>query len=176
MKNKKTARKSIARKVTKKTNQSTKPISKKPELEKVSKESLKRKKYWLKGIFYGWTISIFCFFIFIMISDELLFMLLYPGWFITSFIKTPDFTVPFFGSIMMSVIFISFFSYCLLGYFLGLVYGKFKYKTFFDPNFTSKIREFFKKIKNLKIYQLKKIEKKKKSKKPIKTKKEKPKK
>ena len=81
---------------------------------------MERKKYWLKGFFWGWSIFIVLFFSFLLLSDYFLFFLLYPGWFILDITggRESNF-IGFFGSFFVAVIFISFLFYCMLGALIG---------------------------------------------------------
>lgn len=154
MKPKKRSKSKKAQKLKKLKQKAIKKVIKKPKKVGIKKEKTKRKKYWLKGILYGWTFFIFSFFALLYVSDEALFTLLYPGWLITSSVAGKDFAnAPIIGSIIISVIFISFFFYCLIGAGVGLVICKVKYGTFFDPEFVKKVKEFIiylrKKLNNL---------------------------
>jgi len=116
---------------------------------------VERKKHHLRGFFYGWTFFILLFFIFLALSDTLLFLLLYPGWFVTSLIKTQDFSVPIFGSVLLAVLVFSFSFYCSIGLIVGLAINKIKYGTFFDkskPGIFKKIKEMIIRLKKDKIF------------------------
>lgn len=142
-----------------KNNKTAKNKSKKTVLAKKSKKKIEktksilepRKRYQFKGFFYGWTIFIMLFFIFMFFSDDLLFVLLYPGWSITLLIRTPDLSVPFFGSVLLSLLIISSIFYCLLGIIIGFLINKIKYGTFFDKTRDNLFKKLWKKVTSLKI-------------------------
>lgn len=99
-------------------------------IEKIKTPEFKREAFWvLKGIVWGWTFFIILFFILLISSDSLIFILLYPGWLIIHFVtNAKPSLVTDFGPVLISILLFSFLFYCLLGAILRLIIGKIYFK------------------------------------------------
>lgn len=150
-KKQKKARK-LQKPIAKDKKQKNKKAEKQTELEKIKKEirgirkllkkiggifrkiwsfwkKVKGRGYWIRGIIWGWAFFIIGFFVFVFVSDALVFVLLFPGWMISSLLNGKGFTFEtHFGPLLISVILFSFLFYCVAGALAGLGIEKIKHR------------------------------------------------